>query len=73
MKKITAKFNSICAETGAKIKKGESMYYDYSTKKCYCLDSNTALNIGYGEDRGMSISDAQEMAYFDNFCQRNNL
>ena len=73
MKNVTAKFNSICAETGTKIKKGESMYYDYLTKKCYCLDSNTALNIGYGEDRCMSISDAQEMAYFDNFCQRNNI
>jgi len=73
MKQITARFNSVCAETGAKIKKGESMFYDYATKKCYSLDSQKALSIGYGMDRGMSIDEAEQMAYFDNFCLRNNI
>lgn len=73
MKKITAKFNSKCAETGEPIKKGTEMFYDYSTKKCYSLNSVRALNIGYGQDRGMSIDEAEQMAFFDNFCINNNI
>lgn len=68
MKKITAKFNSKCAETDKPIKKGESMYYDYSSKKCYCLESNKVKDMDAEQD-----DNAQEAAYFDNFCQQNNI
>lgn len=74
MKKITAKFNSTCAETGARIKKGDSMYYDYSTKKCYSLNSQTAKDYEANDvDSAAGMITANEDAYFDNFCQNNNL
>lgn len=78
MKKITAKFNSKCAETGENIRKGQEMIYDYATKKCYSLNSQTALTYGAALDLSYSNSDAsyvaaQENAYFDNFCQNNNI
>lgn len=41
MKKIVAKFTRKCAETGKQIRKGEEMYYDYYTDKCYHLTSTT--------------------------------
>ena len=65
MKKlITAKFTSRCAETGNQIKKGEKMVYDTDTKKCYSIevDKNAA-----------DMVQANEEAYFDNFCYMNNL
>jgi hypothetical protein len=36
----TAKFNSKCAETGAKITKGEAILYDKEKKLVYCKSSN---------------------------------
>ena len=72
MKNITAKFNSQCAETGAKIKKGDQMYYDYASKKCYAMDSNKAKSQAIDTDTA-NIVQAQEDAYFDNFCQRNGI
>jgi hypothetical protein len=61
---ITAKFSSRCAETGSQIKKGEKMIFDTNTKKCYSIevDRNTVDMIQANED-----------AFFDNFCQLNNL
>ena len=41
MKTIKAKFNSNCAKTGEKIKKGELINYDPSTKKAYKLGVET--------------------------------
>lgn len=72
MKKITAKFNSTCAETGKRIGKGEGMLYDYSSKKCYCKTSDTFNN--HGIDRNTTdMVQANEEAYFDNFCYNNNI
>ena len=72
MKKITAKFNSKCAETGKTIRKGEEMYYDYSSKKCYHLTSMAAQS--QNTDTGLAnMIQAQEDAYFDNFCYNNNI
>ena len=55
---ISAKFNSICNETGRSIKKGEMIYWIRSTKKVYCKDSNTykqaiecGLFLGIGIDQ----------------------
>jgi len=69
MKKITAKFASDCAETGKRILRGEVMYYDYLTRQCYCMASKKAKAI---EDKECTDTanyiQAQEDAYFDNFC-----
>lgn len=78
MKKIKAKFASTCADTGARIKKGDDMYYDYTSKKCYCMQSGTArehdiINSGEQVDAAAGMIQANEEAYFDNFCQRNNI
>lgn len=74
MKKIIfAKFNSNCAETGCKIKKGEKMVYDYDNKKCYAIASNTAIafiNTPVHDSAGAAIQAEQE-AYFDNFWYNN--
>lgn len=75
MKKITAKFSSKCAETGARIRKGETMYYDYSVRKCYAMSSETAKKAEQSSeanreaDSTRSYIDAQENAYFDNFSR----
>jgi len=74
MKKITAKFNSQCAETGKKIKRSEQMYYDYTAKKCYSIDSNKAKKSEQPADSDLAnYVQAQEDAYFDNFCQQNGI
>ncbi len=72
MKKIIAKFNGKCAETNKQIKKGELMYYDYSTRLCYHLTSTIAQSINTDENLSSLIAD-QESAYFDNFCRLNNI
>lgn len=79
MKKINAKFNSKCAETGKKILKGEEMYYDYGAKKCYCLASDRAkleaANAGTesAANNDSSYVQAQEDAYLDNrYSQSDN-
>ena len=76
MKQITAKFNSKCAETGAMIRKGEEMIYDYSTKKCYCKSSTIYKRYEDEEHEARNTRgyiEAQENAYFDNFCYANNI
>ena len=42
-RRITAKFNCQCAETGAEIKKGEVCIYYPLERKVYALDSKTAI------------------------------
>jgi hypothetical protein len=78
IKLINAKFTSKCADTGAKIKKGEQMYYDYAAKKCYCMTSKTATaevqkQDGQAEaENGLkSYVQAQEDAFFDNWYAKN--
>jgi hypothetical protein len=75
MKKITAKFNSTCAETGRQIKKGETMIYDYATRSCYSVSSSVFNNFGMDKE-GRDTRDmvqANEDAYFDSFCYNNNI
>jgi len=72
MKFITAKFKSKCAETGKPIAKGENCLYDNVNKKVYSVSSSKYLQ----EQETANISsfiEAQENAYFDNFCQTNNI
>ena len=44
LKSIKAKYDSKCNETGKEIKKGETCYYNTTTKRIYCDSSHTADN-----------------------------
>ena len=75
LKIITAKFSSQCAETGQKIKKGERMLYDSFVRKCYAIASKKAVEfMNSPADQGAAdMVNANEEAFFDTFCQNNNL
>lgn len=73
MRKITAKFNSTCAETGKPIKKGQSCLYDPTDRKVYSLDSQMAKAEKEHNSHDGQLVQAQEDAYFDNFCQSNGI
>jgi hypothetical protein len=68
----TAKFNSVCAETGAAIRKGQTMLYDNVNRKCYTTTSTKATNERECISTAQVVA-AQENAYFDNFCMANNI
>ena len=69
---INAKFTSKCAETGATIAKGKNCLYDRVTKKVYSRSSKKFLAEQKVENTS-SFIEAQENAYYDNFCQTNNI
>ena len=68
MERIRAKYNSVCASTGVRIRKGDEMFYDSNTRKCYSLASQKDVM----PDDGAMVQ-ANEEAYFDNFCYANNI
>ena len=69
---INAKFKSKCAETGRSIEKGENCLYDRENKKVYCRCSKKFLAEQETKNTS-SFIEAQENAYFDNFCKANNI
>lgn len=66
MKKIQAKFNSKCNETGKTLKKGDAIYYDPYEKKAYHPESNKVKNNIESESLGSYIR-AQEEAMFERY------
>jgi len=66
---IKSKFQGICAETSKTIKKGDPIYFDgkaYSeASKVYKENKEAAETLAHIL--------ANENAYFDNFCLRNNI
>lgn len=68
MKKITAKFNSTCAETGRKLSKGSVIYYDPAKRKAYHPESNKAKQFEAGSQQEHNpdawITEALENAYY---------
>lgn len=66
---ITSRFKSTCAETGKVIGKGESIYYD---GKAYCQSSKAYMDRKDANQTFAHIK-ANEDAYFDNFCYKNNI
>jgi hypothetical protein len=68
MKLLTAKFTSNCHKTGAKINKGEFMYYDYRERKVYSKKYIDELNEAYNTKQ---FIEAQEEAYFNKFISLN--
>lgn len=73
MKTITAKFKSICAETGKIIKKGDRCIYDPADRKVYSMASVMADAEKAHQSQDARHVQAQEDAYFDNFCQSNGI
>jgi len=68
MKLINCKFSAKCHKTGAKINKGELMYYDYKERKVYSKKYIDDLNECYSTKQ---FIEAQENAYFDKFISLN--
>jgi hypothetical protein len=73
MRKIIAKFNSNCHETGEKIKKGDQVIYDPYIKKAYSLSSSKAAEYNNSPDPAAGAIQAEQDSYFDNFCRDNNI
>jgi hypothetical protein len=78
LKMINAKFRSKCAETGKTIYKGDICFYDYQYKQVF-HPSADIIKIRQSQanereaDSTRQTIEAQENAYFDNFCQQNNI
>ncbi len=70
---MKAKFNSTCHETGKAIKKGESILYDRSLRKAFCSTSNRYEEANNEPLQDGILVQANEDAYFDNFCQNNGI
>ena len=71
MRQITAKFTSTCPRTGLTIRKGSPCLYDSNARKAYHLTAKEQLTKEV-DDLAAYIQAEQE-AYFDSFCQANNL
>ena len=71
-KVINAKFNSTCAETGKKVTKGEQVWYAFNERKVYCSTSKRYAEEIDAQATAQFIMDEQN-AYYDNFCQANNI
>lgn len=69
-KYIKAKFDSKCAQTGASIKRGDEIYY-IPGRGSFC--SISAVYQDKKANPEAAHVQAQEEAYFDNFCQTNNI
>ena len=66
---INAKFQSACAETGIVIKKGDPIYFDgkaYGEKSTVYKENKENADF-------LAYIQANENAYFDSFCLRNNI
>lgn len=66
---MISKFASTCKETSAKIKKGDSIYFDGNA---YSSNSNKYKELKELDQLAGYIQ-AQENAYFDTFCLKNNI
>lgn len=69
---MEARFPSQCAETGIKIRKDDSIFYDSFTKKAYCSKSKKYKDEAERKSVAAYV-EAQENAAFDNFCYNNNI
>jgi hypothetical protein len=78
LKMINAKFRGKCAETGKTIYKGDVCFYDYQYKQVFHPSADivkirqSQADQSEAENTRQTI-EAQENAYFDNFCRINNV
>ena len=75
LKMINAKFRSKCAETGKTIYKGDICFYDYQYKQVFHPSADIVKIRQSQADEADSTRQTiqEENAYFDNFCQQNNI
>jgi hypothetical protein len=80
LKMINAKFRSKCAETGKTIYKGDICFYDYQYKQVFHPSADIVkIRQSQANEREREAEntrqtiEAQENAYFDNFCRINNI
>lgn len=66
---ITARYKSACAETGKTINKGETIYFD---GKAYS-EGSKAYKDRKEANQTFAHIQANENAYFDSFCLKNNI
>ena len=71
MRQITAKFTSTCPATGMTIRKGSPCLYDPSLRKAYHPSAKDSLTKVV--DDMAAYVQAEQDAYFDSFCQANNI
>lgn len=69
---ITARFKGKCAETAAKITKGDSILYDTETRKVYSSRSGRYKDAIENRSTAACVQ-AQEEAYYDDFCRKYNI
>ncbi len=69
LKIIVAKFSSKCAASGKRLQKGDTIVYDVNRKLAYHPSYSPSETI---TDESRYVQ-AQEEAYFDRFCQTNNI
>lgn len=75
-RKIKAKFSGKCAATGASIKKGEECFFDLITRRIYKIEAVYYMEKITGtddRDPAAGMIQGNEDAFFDNFCQQNNI
>jgi hypothetical protein len=66
---MISKFKSVCQETGKVISKGEYILYDTASRKAYSSQSKKYQSEQECVQTAAYIQ-AQEDAYFDNFCNK---
>lgn len=69
LKTITAKFSSKCAVSGKRLHRGDTIVYDVNRKLAYHPSYAPSEPI---TNESLYVQ-AQEEAYFDNFCRTNNI
>jgi len=75
LKLINARFRSKCPETGRTISRGDATYYDVINKVAYhpSADIVRIFESKQAEKHYPAYEYVKEEAYYDNFCQQNNI
>ncbi len=69
---MVARFGGKCLETGKNLHAGDEIYYDSNLKKAFCNTSMRFAKEIEGQNEANYVQ-AQEDAFFDNFCINNNI
>jgi hypothetical protein len=77
MNYIVARFKGKCSETGKTIPKGENCLHDPFLKQVYAMDSPKGIKWQQDEQNSHleagKMAQAEQEAFYDNFCQRNSI
>mgnify|MGYP000940780020 CR=1 FL=1 len=70
--KMIAKYPGRCGLTGKPIRKGEEMYYNTRTRQVYTIEAWDD-RMKDQPDPAAAMIQAEQDAYFDTWCQANNI